>query len=338
MNSSELRKFAVSSFKIFCLGFVIGFFMCPNCYKPISKVSLLVSSFSGLIWVALWQGNGLVQHTVDQYIDWLKAPAKRFFIGLVATTLYTTSAVYFIMFLFSKLLPPGWRLVGFSNETLIFSIAITLIIWFFLTGKQFLAAYRQEAVNAEKLKTEFIISRFESLKNQVNPHFLFNSLNALSNLIYQDTELSAKFIKQLAEVYRYVLDTRTKDLVDIAEELKFLKAYLFLQDIRFGNKLKVDITIPDSNIKIAPVVLQMLVENAIKHNIISEEEHLIIRITQTEEYLIVENNLQKRSILADDSVGIGLDNIVSRYQLLSPKPVIIEEEKDRFSVSIPLIY
>jgi LytS/YehU family sensor histidine kinase len=162
-------------------------------------------------------------------------------------------------------------------------------------------------------------------------------LNALTNLVYQDQDKAAKFIKQLSEVYRYVLDSRDKEVVSIQEELKFLESYLFLQHIRFGDKLNVQIDIPRKDGRVAPLALQMLFENAIKHNVISEEDPLTIHIYRQDENLVVENTLKRKQILAEDSSGLGLENIKRRYEFLSDKKVVVEETASKFKVTVPIL-
>jgi LytS/YehU family sensor histidine kinase len=195
---------------------------------------------------------------------------------------------------------------------------------------------RQATLDAEVLQKESAIAKYESLKNQVSPHFLFNSFNALTNLVYEDQDKAAKFIKQLSEVYRYVLDTREKEVVPLREERKFLDAYLFLQQIRFGDKLNLTIELDDLKCLVAPLVLQILVENAIKHNIVSEENPLQINIYAKDEFIVVENNLQQKSVIVNDSSGVGLDNIKKRYAFLSDRPVEILNDK-KFIVRIPIL-
>jgi LytS/YehU family sensor histidine kinase len=197
--------------------------------------------------------------------------------------------------------------------------------------------WRQTAIDAEKAKRESIKAQYDSLKNQVNPHFLFNSLNALTNLVYQDQDKAAKFIKQLSEVYRYVLESRDKEVVTINEELKSLESYIFLQQIRFGDKLNVQIDIPQRDGRVAPLALQMLFENAIKHNVISEEYPLTIHIYRKEDNLIVENTLKRKHILPEDSSGLGLENIKKRYEFLSDKKVAVEETNLKFKVTLPIL-
>ena len=194
--------------------------------------------------------------------------------------------------------------------------------------------FRSHAAGLEK---ESALSQYESLKNQVNPHFLFNSLNALTHLVYEDQDKAAKFIKQLSEVYRYVLDSRDKEVVSLEEELKFLDAYLFLQQIRFGDKLKVNVNFKGSTSSVAPLALQMLIENAIKHNVISEEEPLSIRLYMERSFLVVENDLHKKNILPDSSGGLGLQNIKRRYEFLSKEKVVVDEGEGKFIVKLPML-
>jgi LytS/YehU family sensor histidine kinase len=224
------------------------------------------------------------------------------------------------------------------SQNVYFPMIITIIISLFLHGRAFLMNWRKTSVDAERLQKENIMAKYESLKNQVNPHFLFNSLNALSNLVYEDQDKAVKFIKQLSEVYRYVLDTREKEVVPLEEEIRFLRAYLFLQQIRFGNKLVVEIDIKnDGEIRIAPLALQMLLENAIKHNVVSEDDPLNIRVYTNNHYIIVENNIQKKAMLGEPSLGVGLENIRKRYEFLSTVRVEVNEDQSRFQVKLPVL-
>jgi sensor histidine kinase YesM len=323
---------------LFVFGAGFGYLTCPSCYQKSYQLGRNVSLFTACMWILLWLGNAYTQGLCDKYIDWLVSPKKRLFVGLAVAIVYTVSAVQLLTFTFENLGSYSVSLGNSINGTLITSTGISIIIWLFFTGKDFLFAYRQIAVNAEKLQTENMTSRFEALKSQVNPHFLFNSLNSLSDLVYEDADLAAKFIKQLSEVYRYVLDSREKDLVPLDEELKFLHSYLFLQKIRFGEKLQFEVNLPDSSaFQIPPVSLQILAENALKHNIVSQEDPLQISIFQEGNYLVFRNNLQKKTVLKEESAGIGLANIEARFEILSHQKVQIEEAGGYFSVKLPLI-
>ena len=208
----------------------------------------------------------------------------------------------------------------------------------FLHGREFLHQWKESLLETERLKQAHLNARFESLKNQVNPHFLFNSFNILSNLVYKDQDLAARFIKQLSSTYRYVLDAKDKEVVPLATELEALEAYLFLAKMRFGENLHVQIELDHYNgAVVAPLSLQMLVENAIKHNVISKNKPLSIRIIKTEDdYIEVSNNLQLKNNKLE-SAGIGLPNIKERYKYISDKAVQIVQDENYFKVSIPLI-
>lgn len=182
-------------------------------------------------------------------------------------------------------------------------------------------------------------AQFESLKNQVNPHFLFNSLNVLSSLVHIDADLSEQFIDQLARSYRYLLEQKDKELVPLKTEIDFINAFTFLLKIRFEEKLKVNIHL-DANSRqyyIAPLTLQLLIENAVKHNIISAETPLVIDIfSENDMYLVVKNNLQLRESQLP-STGVGQKNIKSRYKLFTSTEVIFSEEDNCYIAKIPFI-
>lgn len=312
-------------------GFLMTPITCTSCLHDVMRY-LVVSSFCAAVWIAMWFGNDAIVHWLDDKVAWTKEPVKRFVFGVVAMLVYTIGAVYILMIVF--------RLFGFYlgsvTGTLYFSIIATSIITFLLTARSFLFNWRQAAIDAEKLQKEGMAAKYESLKNQLDPHFLFNSLNALTNLVYDDQDKAAKFIKQLSEVYRYVLDTREKEVVPISAEVSFLKAYLFLQQIRFGAKLRADVSLNGMKGSVPPLVLQMLIENAIKHNIISEEMPLTIRVFQEGNSVVVENVLQEKSVPTNDSQGIGLDNIRRRYKFLTNDAVEIIRN-DKFIVKLPLL-
>jgi len=188
------------------------------------------------------------------------------------------------------------------------------------------------------LQEENIISQFETLKSQVNPHFLFNSLNVLSSLIFIDQNKAGKFVRQLSKVYRYVLEHKDRDKITLKDELPFIESYVYLLKTRFDKNLMVDIKIEKDNYqhKIAPMVIQLLVENAIKHNIISSQKPLSIKIFIENEYLIISNNLQLKSS-REISSKTGLDNIRKRYEYLTNTKVLIEDTPEFFKVEIPLL-
>ncbi|WP_297095069.1 sensor histidine kinase [uncultured Draconibacterium sp.] len=189
----------------------------------------------------------------------------------------------------------------------------------------------------QKLKEEKLIFQYETLKTQVNPHFLFNSLNTLSSLVNSDPALSDKFIHKLSAVYRYVLENQEKDLVPLSAEMKFVKDFFYLQKIRDGEKIELKIDFDETgSAKIIPVSLQMLVENAIKHNVATRKEPLLITIHfEGMDKLVVRNDLRQRMQLAASS-KIGLKNLNERCKLILKREVEIQETADEFIVKVPL--
>lgn len=190
-----------------------------------------------------------------------------------------------------------------------------------------------------KLQKENLQSQYDVLKQQVNPHFLFNSLNVLTSLIKLEPDLAEKFSEQLSKVYRYVLENKDFELVDLNTELNFLDAYIFLLNIRFVGKLTINLNIPDENRTdgIIPLAMQLLIENAIKHNVMSKQEPLVVDIfIDDQNYLNVINNLQERPSQIS-STGVGLENIMNRYQLLHLSLPEFKKTGNQFIAKIKLV-
>jgi LytS/YehU family sensor histidine kinase len=197
---------------------------------------------------------------------------------------------------------------------------------------------KKSELQAEQLKKESIEAQFEVLRNQINPHFLFNCFNVLSSLVYKDADTSAKFIAQLSNVYRYLLYNQEKKIVQLKEELSFIDSYLFLLKIRFGDNIEIENSIDteSQDLYVAPAVLQMLIENAIKHNVVSRKNPLHVRINSINGFIVVTNNLQEKE-MKEESTQIGLRNIQNRYEFLSNEKVLIEKSEKEFKVSVPLL-
>ncbi|MBL3654523.1 sensor histidine kinase [Fulvivirga sediminis] len=221
--------------------------------------------------------------------------------------------------------------LGFSFRVNLFLHCINAIYFF-------ISQYKTAQLEAERLKKQNIEARFQTLRNQINPHFLFNSFNVLSTLVYKDADVSAKFIEQLSNVYRYILYNQDNKIVTIQDELAFIESYIYLLKIRFKDNIiiKKSIGAQVRDKYIAPAALQLLIENAIKHNVVSRAEPLNIRIYNSENHLVVENNIQLKEV-KEESTGIGLRNIQERYDYLSADNPMVIEQTDIFKVKIPII-
>jgi sensor histidine kinase YesM len=276
---------------------------------------------------------------LDRTLPWLHFPLKRlvvqFFVTIAFSMILIVVAILITGFFWKQKITSAyfWE-TGFfmAKVAFLFVFAGSLIS----NAIMFFKNWKEAAVQQEKLKREQLALQYETLKSQVNPHFLFNNLNSLTSLISTNPEKAIEFVKQLSEVYRYVLDQKDQELVALETELKFLESYIFLQKIRFETNLDVQIDVSAKNFKVIPLSLQMLVENAIKHNEISDKKPLQIRIfTTNDQYLVVENRLQKKS--GSEGSGTGIKNISDRYKFFTEKEMTINFNSEHFRVSIPLL-
>ena len=256
--------------------------------------------------------------------------------GLVATIITTSIVLFMGMYLHKysfkeNLIPLKLNLTYAWLVNLLYHLINTVIFYF--------KEYKISQHQAETLRKLNAQAELQIVKNQINPHFLFNNLNVLSTLVLQNNDEANKFIEEFSKVYRYILSNQEKELVELKTELYFIRPYIFLLEKRFGKGLIVEIDVNEINHHkyIIPAALQMLIENAIKHNVISKQKPLNIKISISKDNsIVVTNNLQLRQS-AEPSSQIGLKNIIKRYQLVAEEKVIVKEALDFFSVTIPLI-
>jgi sensor histidine kinase YesM len=222
-----------------------------------------------------------------------------------------------------------------SNSAALFCTIMIIAIY---ESIYFMHELRRSVEETEKLKRENLAAQLNVLRTQVNPHFLFNNLNTLCSLIPENPEHAVDFVQQLSKVYRHILEVKDEKTISLKDELDVLNAYTFLLQTRFDKNLTINITIPPEKLqkRIVPLSLQILMENAIKHNIVSSDKPLFIDVFTANGSLVVSNNLQMKNQV-NESTGIGLDNIRSRYKLLSEIPVSVTANDSNFTVSIPLI-
>ncbi|MBK9254278.1 MAG: histidine kinase [Saprospiraceae bacterium] len=224
----------------------------------------------------------------------------------------------------------------FSNYILI--LIITFVVSLFFHALFLYRKLQENKVKEQKIIAGNASAQFETLKNQIDPHFLFNSLNVLSSLIEENPENAQRFTTSLSKIYRYVLEQKDKELVPLQQELDFAKTYIKLLTLRFENSLTYSLheTLIGHDAKVVPLSLQLLLENTIKHNIVSDKQPLHISISVDGDYLNISNNLQKKEVLQSGE-GVGLKNIVNRYAILTKKPVLVESDEVNFMVKIPIL-
>lgn len=260
-----------------------------------------------------------------------------FLLSGITATIITTSVVLFMGMYLHKysfkvtLIPLKLNLTYAWLVNLLYHLVNTVIFYF----KEYKIS-RHQTETLRKLNAQ---AELQIVKNQINPHFLFNNLNVLSTLVLQNNSEANKFIEEFSKVYRYILSNQEKELIDLKTELYYIRPYIFLLEKRFGNALLVEIDVNEINHHkyIIPAALQMLIENAMKHNVISKQKPLNIKISISDDNkIIVTNNLQLRQS-SEPSSNIGLKNIIKRYQLVAEEKVVVKEALDFFSVTIPLI-
>ncbi|MCK5168326.1 MAG: histidine kinase [Bacteroidales bacterium] len=278
---------------------------------------------------------------LDKILPWKKNVAKRIIAEIFITMATVISAMAVMAYFTYPMHVRFCNNVSFNAhlfEEFTTGIILLMIILSVTEGSNFFNQWKDGLVLSEKLNKEKVESQLEALVNQANPHFLFNSLNVLSSLVHSDPDKAEEFINKFASVYRYVLNIQDRNVVTLNEELDFLKSYMYLQKIRFNEGLNFEIDI-DEKLKeyfIVPFSLQMLVENAIKHNIVSKENPLTVNVYIDQFKVFVKNNIQLRE---DDisSNGVGLSNLRQRYFHLAGIMPDVNQAGNEFVVSIPLL-
>lgn len=265
---------------------------------------------------------------VRYWIEWMFACIITYYIILIlykfrlgqpTTTSQLLTSVYFRLYLVENIL--GVSFIYLLNRAF-----------------YFYQSALEKAALAEKLQKDYAEMRLQVLKSQINPHFLFNSLSVLSNLVHVDKDASEQFIIQLSKAYRYILDQKNIELVPLDKELAFLETYFYLLQIRFNKKiiLKKIITVQSDKLFIPALTLQLLVENAVKHNSMSTSKPLLIEVITNDDCIIVKNNVNRRDV-SEKSTGIGLENISKRVAYETNRKVTIEKNDQYFVVMVPLI-
>ncbi len=297
----------------------------------------------------------VIHHRLNKRLPWTKNASKRLFIETslnISVVLFliimNVSCMYLI---YNKSEPMDSQLSIDDIRGLLQWIMVSLVISFIITGvntgsfmvnnwKNSELEVIEQTLHVSQLRQASIEAELNAMKLQLDPHFIFNNLSVLSELILENQELGYQYSENFAKVYRYLLVNSKKNLISLAEEIKFLNAYIFLIKNRIGAGVNFEINLNDSfhQFSIPPLTLQLLIENAIKHNITSKRNPLTIKIYSGEDnMLMVENNIIKLEHSIANSTGIGLTNIVRRFDLLAKQPPLIEANEESFKVKIYLI-
>ncbi|GAB4409347.1 MAG: hypothetical protein OHK0053_36160 [Microscillaceae bacterium] len=340
LNKTEILYIFCLASCVFLLRVVILFYDLPFYFLiliyPISFITL------SLAWIAIRN----IHHYLDKVMPYNSPQfVWRIVLEVLAGTATALTLINIIFFL------ADYQFSFFEvDQKLRITTHISVVLMVLLINALFLGYYyfqhwKIALLQAAKLEKEKALTQkylaqlqFINLQNQLNPHFLFNSITSLNSLIFENQQLASDFLKQLAKVYRYVLQHKEKELVALQTELTFIQSYLSLLKTRFGEVFRYQIDIEEVALQrqIPPVTLQVLVENAIKHNVMTLESPLCVEIKSEKDYLKVSNNLQKKSIVATSN-KIGLENLKSLYGFLTSENIEIIESRKSFIIKLPFI-
>ncbi len=299
---------------------------------------------SALYSFGLGFGIGVINDWLSDKWDWVTQTNQRVAAGIITTVLYTVPVVLLIDYIiFIKIYDNNIENFFRGNFLWIhlFYIILALGVSAFLHARGFMIRWK-ESLSQEKTQHQIVAktesAKFETLKSQIDPHFLFNSLNVLTSLIGENPHQAEKFTTKLSKIYRYVLEQRNKELTPLTEELKFAKTYMELLQMRFEDAVifHIPTKVSNSELKIVPLSLQLLLENAVKHNVVSSSKPLKITMYEKEGFLWIENNVNPKETLAK-STKVGLQNITDRYGLITNKNVEIQKNNKTFTVRLPLL-
>ena len=309
---------------------------------------LISFAYSSAYFMGLWLANGYTADWLNRRLSWNERPVRRLLLTLAASLTASMLVIVFVTEAFSMLLWHHSPLFIFQRtQNLLGQVVVplitTVVISLFIHSRSFLLGWRDATVRVERLEKETAVARLDSLRRQVDPHFLFNSLNALTSLVEEnDPARAVRFIRQLAQVYRYVLDSQGQELVPLADEVAFAESYLFLQKTRLGHALTVEMNLPPAALApyfVPPLALQLLLENVIKHNTAFQAQplHISVGLDAEKQTLTVRNTLRPRRLAPGESSGLGLKNLAARYAFLTDKPLLVGEVAGEFVVALPLL-
>lgn len=307
--------------------------------QPFNSLPVILEEFliSFAFTFVIWEGNRAIVMNMRRWYPHNEQTARRLMLQLPIAVAFTVGSSLLIYYLFELF---GVIICDSVNEKMmstVVNLIPTLFVLSIYESAYFFEEWKRNFQRSETLAKENIRSQFEALKSQLDPHFLFNSLNTLAALIDDENEPAQTYLEQLSDVYRYVLVSQQQETVPLHEELAFVDSYVYLNKTRFRDNLIVRNELPQEAMHrpVPPLSIQILVENAIKHNVVSRDKPLTLRLSiDAHGYITVANNVQKKNVL-EKSTKIGLQNMINRYALLTSEKVEVLHTADVFSVRIP---
>lgn len=305
-----------------------------------SNIIQLSTAFVFISGVLVYLCNLSLNISLNKLLPWKKYTRSRLIVHMIfgtMTSLLVMNAVYQFLKISFTDAPPIWEQLGLVN---LLGTGLLIPIYAIYFGHKFSQAWRKSELESEVLQKESARTQLLSLRNHLDPHFLFNNLNTLSSLMNIDIELSKSYLDKFAEVYRSILRTRQTDLTTVEEELRMIDSYIYLLKIRFADAVDFNISVTDDDRQkaIPPLSIQMLIENVLKHNIASKSKPILISISSNSRgSIIISNNLQPKIIEPQKTIGSGINNIKSRYDFYSDQAVLIEQTDSEYAVHLPLL-
>ena len=338
---SKSVKNIIITFLIGCVVFIIGNLLSDGFdFKNVNEF-LIDFGFYQLYAFVLGYSNMAFFDYMEKR-QWKKGDTiKRIIVGIIGATIITLICLFILRIFISVVIygtdfntfieNESWRNYSFGVWITLSIVSVFHIIFFY-------NRYQKNKIKEQKVIAGAASAKFDALKNQLDPHFLFNSLNVLTSLIEENPDNAQRFTTSLSKVYRYVLEQKNKELVTVDEELNFARTYMSLLKMRFEDSIIFEIPDKASNpeAKVVPLSLQLLLENAVKHNMVTSGKPLHIKIYEDGNHLVVMNNLQPKQIVKKSS-GVGLENIKQRYNLLTERKVYINQRDKDFAVAIPML-
>jgi two-component system LytT family sensor kinase len=306
---------------------------------PYMSICILTANLIGL---TLYFSDNVL----NKWISWRKHLSTRLIVGLLSNSIISIFIIGIVGGLFLKAISPRvlllthfdihYDIIAKICIITIIAIVVYTVIYFALYSYNQYTVVHIEGAKSQRRQLEL---QFEALKGQLSPHYLFNCLNTISSLVFKDPAQAEDFIRRLASSYQYIISNNEKRFVTLQQEVEFVKSYNYLLQVRFENNLKLDINLPPNimDTKIPPLTLQMLVENAVKHNVINKDKPLLIYISAIDNTDIKISNTKTEKPAQISSFHVGLDNITKRYQFFTDKPIKIEDGFN-YTVTLPVIH
>lgn len=337
INQPNVKKHIIVTLLGALLGLLVGYYLTVSEQKEMIVFSFFDGFLASVLGILVGYSTFFISIWLDTIIPWRVNISNRLSAGILIHFSTTFILIYGTVFLYEKFVATSF----FTSSTyiklailLLIIVLIYEIVYFALYSYYSYASLQIETVKQERRQIEY---QLKALKSQLSPHFLFNGLNTVSSLVFKDENKAEKFIRRLANMYDYTLKSYDTKLISVKEELTFVNSYIYLLKTRFDKKFDCTITLPETVLdsKIPPLTLQMLVENAIKHNVLNDNELLQVSITADDKEVIVQNNITEKPKKVT-SFNIGLKNINARYLLLAQKGITITNGQT-FTVKLPII-